>query len=268
MEQARKAVTTMAYFYYPWDTPDGLATLANDLDIGWRGSWRGPGINSYGPMGDAATVLKAPAAIRMAQLYIAHNRAYVGPISNGRSFMLDDIMGLISRVEHHQAIAAMPAAAPLPMEAAQPDFAWADEQAACVVLKQGNGTERLYAVLNYRHSPGSPRSPKNATANNIAIIHHTTPQVERVVFMPMTSTPGYAGLYEVAFGQYSIAMNASLTQTFTVTVPASTGKYTRDLISGGAYSPGYKLSLPPQTTVVWALGANIQSAVYLPLGRR
>jgi hypothetical protein len=268
MEQARKAVTTMAYFSYPWDTPDGLATLASDTDIGWRGSWRGPGIYSYGPMGPAATVLKVPTAIRMAQLYIAHNRAYVQPISNGRSHMLTDILGLIGRVEHLQAIAAMPAAPPLPMEAGHADFAWADEGAGAVVLKQGNGAERLYAVLNYRHSPGYPRSPKNATANNVAIVHHTTPQVERVVFMPMTSTPGYAGLYEVTFGQYSIAMNASLTATFTVTVPASRGTRTQDLISGATYVPGTKLTLPPQTTVVWALDDRVQSTIHLPLVRR
>jgi hypothetical protein len=153
------------------------------------------------------------------------------------------------------------------MEAAHPDFGWADEQAGAVVLKQGKGTERLYAVLNYRHSPGSPRSPKNATANNLALIHHVTPQVERVVFMPMTSTPGYGGLYEVVFGLYSIAMNASLTETFTVTVPASQSKFTKDLISGSVYQAGYKLNLPPQTTVVWALDDRVQGAVYLPLVR-
>jgi hypothetical protein len=268
MERARRAVMTMAYFYYPWDTPDGLATLANDLDIGWRGSWRGPGINSYGPMGEAATLLKVPEAIRMAQHYIAHNRAYVGPISAGRSFMLDDIQGLIGRVEHHQAIAAMPPAPPLPMEPGHSDFAWADEQAAVVVLKQGNGTERLYMVLNYRHSPGSPRSPGNATANNVAIVHQSTPQVERVVFMPITSTPGYAGLYEAVFGKYSIAMNASLTKTFTITVPATPGIRTLDLISGATHAAGQKLNLPPQTTVVWALDARVQDLVHLPLTPR
>jgi hypothetical protein len=269
MEQARKAVTTMAYFYYLWDDPNGVVTLVNDSDIGWRNSWRGPAIGYGGEsIGAAAAVLQAPAAIRMAQLFIANNRTYANPISNGRSHMLDDILDLISRVEHYQVIATMPAAAPLPMEAAHPDFAWADEQAGAVVLKQGNGTERLYAVLNYRHSPGSPRSPQNATANNLALIHLVTPLIERVVFMPMTSTPGYAGLYEVAFGPYSIAMNASLTQTFTVTAPKSQGKYTKDLISGSIYQAGYKLNLPPQTTVVWALDDRVQSAVYLPLVRR
>jgi hypothetical protein len=268
MEQARKAFTTMAYFYYLWDDENGLVTLVNDSDIGWRNSWRGPAIGYGRDSMRAGAVLKAPAAIRMAQLFIAHNRAYANPISNGRSHMLDDILELISYVEHYQAIVAMPAAAPLAMEPAHADFAWADEQAGAVVLKQGNGAERLYAVLNYRHSPGSPRSPKNAVANNIAIIHHVTPQVERVVLMPMTSTPGYAGLYEVAFGLYSIAMNASLTQTFTITVPASQGKYTKDLILGSIYQAGYKLNLPPQTTVVWALDDRVQSAVYVPLVRR
>lgn len=252
---AQKVVQAMAYFYYIWNDENGHVNLADDAIVAWRNNYDAPYL-SYGggTFGAASLYLKSPAAIRQAQLYLAHNQVYAINTQDQGSHFLDNVIQTISVVSNWQQISALPAATPLPMEAASPDFAWADEQAAAVVVKRNKSQERLYISLNWRHSAGNPRSPQNATANNIARIHHTTPMIDRVATIVMQSIPGYMGLYQASYGNYMIAMNASQDKTYTITIPQGQKTLVEDLISQKTYKPGHQYTLQPQTTVVWYLG--------------
>jgi hypothetical protein len=256
VQQAHKAVEAMSYFYFIWNDEHGHVNLVNDAVVAWRNNYGSPRVDyGGGSFGPASVDLNIPAAIRQVQLYLAHGQVYaIDGRNHSDVHFLGVVMSILQLVSNYPKIAALPPATPLPMEPGGSDFAWADEQAGAVVIRQNHGLERLYIVLNWRHFQGNPRSPKNATANNIARIHYTTPMIDRVATIAMKSTPGYAGLYEVTYGKYMIAMNASLDQTHSVTVPKGQKQNTVDLITNRPYLSGQQLTLKPQTTVVWWLG--------------
>jgi hypothetical protein len=254
--QAKKAIEVMSYFYYPWTDVSGYARLVDDAIVGWRNNFGSPNI-SYGggSFGPASLDLKHPVAIRQSQLYLAQRQAYAisKDVELAGKHAMDDTVGYIEFIMNYQQLTALPPAPPLTMERGE-DFAWADETAACVVVSQHGCQERLYVVLNWRHATGATRVPATSTANNIARIHYTTPLIDRIVTMAMTSTPGYRGLYQVTYGNYVIAMNASVSTSYTVTVPQGHGARTPELISHTQQQPGQSIALAAQTTAVWYIG--------------
>ena len=123
----------------------------------------------------AALELEVPAAVRLGKLLLGHNRTYEINMSRTGAHYMTYIKDAISVIESIDRLAELPDTGyRLPMEPGSPNFAWADEEAGNVAIK--NGDERLYMCLNWRHSPGNPRSPQNATVNNVARIHMTTPR--------------------------------------------------------------------------------------------
>lgn len=120
------------------------------------------------------------------------------------------------------------------------------------MVKRDSGSGRFTAVLNYRH-PSQGGVPSTATVNDIARVHHTTPRIDRICTVTMTSSNGFRSLYTLAYGGYLIHMNASHDASYPVTVPTSTASRTKNLITGASYTPNSTFVMAPQTTAVWAL---------------
>jgi hypothetical protein len=192
----------------------------------------------------------------MAQIYLAQRQAYAFSQATELAghHLMDNTLTSVNFILNYSQLSALPPAPILPMEDMVHDWAWADETAACVVVWQQSTKERLYVVLNWRHPTGSVRIPANSTANNIARVHYTTPMIDHVVTMDMTSTPGFRGLYQATYGNYALAMNASPGTSYTVTIPQSSTTTTLDLIARKRYIPGHPYPLAPQATVVWYIG--------------
>ena len=154
----------MSYFFYLARDVRGNIGVANDGVISWRNNTT-PGRMTYGVetfigvARYAALELEVPAAVRLGKLLLGHNRTYEINMSRTGAHYMTYIKDAISVIESIDRLAELPDTGyRLPMEPGSPNFAWADEEAGNVAIK--NGDERLYMCLNWRHSPGNPRSPQ------------------------------------------------------------------------------------------------------------
>jgi hypothetical protein len=249
--RAALAVRAAAFFVYPSVDAEGFACLRREEVISTRNNnW--PGRVDYGGDEFVAAQLKDPVAIRAAQLYVA---------MDGRRSVLEEknahfIAGLVGAMRNEEYVAALPAlppsAARLPMEDAQPDFAWTDEQAGAVVVRHGG--MRLYAALNWRRGfSGAKRDPEHTVANNIARVHCTTATIDRIATIVMESPHGFGKLYLCRYGPYLVGMNLSEADTYEAPVPPEVAG-AADLVSGQTFAAGRPALLPPLTTRVLYLG--------------
>ena len=245
--------------------------------ITWRHN-KNPGTISYGagdPGAFMALNASEPTSVRLAQLRIAHGRAFALDVASDaatRSPHWPDLLASSSIwLGSFQALAALPPTAfRLPMEAAAPDFAWGDVQAGAVAVKHGG--ERLYASMQWRHGytdTKAPRVPANVKLNNVARVHLTvlggggggggggtgsTDHVLNVGMQPMVGpNAGWARLYATeSVGSFTIAMNGAAGATLMWPLPAGlAGRGAVDLVSGAKHCPlGASLPVGPSMTVV------------------
>jgi len=259
-QKTRDAVEAMSYFFYLTRDVRGNICVANDGVISWRNNST-PGRINYGSdvcigvPAYAALELGVPAAQRLAKLLLEHNRVYEVNLSKPAAHYMNYIHNAIDLLENLDSLAALPDTGyRLPMEPESPDFAWVDEEAGNVAIKHGEA--RIYMCLNWRHNPGSPRSPHNASVNNIARIHMTTPAVDRIANAIMSSEDGYFGLWTVKYGRYLVAINRSADTTYQIELPAGFGSAT-DLVSGQSFDRGSVPGLAPGASYVLYLEDSV-----------
>lgn len=254
--QANKAVGAMSQLYHRWTDGNGHARLVDDATGGWRKNYGTPYV-SYGggSLGAASLYLGHPAAVRQAYWYFVDGAPYAisrsAALSGGHA--MDDTLNWVELLNNFTSLTSLGPGAALPLEPGGAESAWADAQAGVVTAKRGSGTERLVVVLNFRHPVGTSGVPSTATVNDIARVHHTTPQIDRVCTVAMTSSDGFRSLYTLAYGNYLIQMNASLDTSYPTIVPTGAKSTTKNLITGISYAPNHTFVVTPQSTVVWAL---------------
>lgn len=229
--------------------------------ITWRHN-KNPGTITYGG-GDygsfMALVAKHPLSIRLAQLKIEHGSVYkydvAVPAATQSPHWPDTLARATIELESFAAVAALPPTdARLPTEDGQPDFAFADAEAAAVAVKHGES--RLYASLQWRHGyidRGNPRVPSNAAVNNVARVHLTrTPSpsrssgggksIDRIMNVRMQNqtaadAQGWSRLYATpTIGDYTIAMNLHSDPLVWMPPASLVGEPAVDLISGNRLS--------------------------------
>jgi hypothetical protein len=152
---------------------------------------------------------------------------------------------------------------PLPGEPGQPDYAWADTRAGSVAFI--NHGERFYMNANYR-SLWSSGGWDTITPSNFAMIHDTTPTIERAaqIYLPHDETTvqddgnlsgnNMSSPYVVRYGDYLIIMNNG-TDDASAALPSGPGT-AKDLISGKTYNLGTTVTVPANQSAIFWLKAS------------
>lgn len=226
---------------------------------------------------ETAAVLQDPVSVRLAQLYLEHNRVWTDDI---------DIEDEVQRVSDYLTVAALPPSEyHFPMAPGSDDFAWADEENGVIAVKRGD--TRFYANLYFRMSP---------VVNQIGRVHYTTPTIDRVAnisvaceFTPtgesMTRSdnpahpewtrrrppaeldlhsfhagetlpaaqgalPGRAEFYHFQYEFFLVGMNTTPYKTFELPLPANCPSAARDLITGQMINLADPIEVGPGSTVI------------------
>ncbi|MEO5715851.1 MAG: hypothetical protein ABIT37_20395, partial [Luteolibacter sp.] len=243
-EQAKRAITSSAPFLFPSPDDSGYKGWRKEEVISTRiQNW--PGRVSYFndglPFAASPLGLNHPMAQRFTQLfYQANDTMSLLPSSNAH--YVDSVGYALLNLDSYQAALLAPVnATRAPMEAGQPDFAFADP-VGCTVAAQktlpDGDVNRLYMELQWRRgfTSSTVRNLTTANVNDIARIHFTTPTIDRVVTMAMQSTGGFGGLYSCHYGAFFIAMNLNGAAVATCTMPVELwGKAGRNMVTQAAF---------------------------------
>lgn len=250
--RATEVVHTAAPFYFPSVDAEGYFCMRKEEIVSTRNT-KWPCRVDYGGDEWVAAVCGDPVALRAAQLMLDHGRQpTLLPESNGH--FVDSVTDTLFHMEHFERLLALPPAAfRLPMEDTQPDFAWADEQAATVAVKHRG--LRLYMVLNWRRGfQGDKRDAQHTQANNIARIHCLTPAFDRIATIAMESPQGFGKFYICRYGPYLVGMNLTADTPYRLPLPAGLASAV-DLVSGQPLdAKAADVPVPPSTTRVVYLG--------------
>jgi hypothetical protein len=274
-QQAMKMIRVRAPFRVMGNDEDGYRAMKIEAVIGWR-LWWYPGKVEYGDeYFKAAAVLGDEVSVWLAQLYMEHNRAFLG-VRRGQMALLVD------RVDHYKKVSTLkPSEFRFPMDEDQPDFAWADEGIGAVVFKHAD--RKVWMTLGWR----------GAGISNIARIHYTTDSIDRIAnvrirtdytpsgytvtrpdemigiykhkglvlatdgeALPIAEGPlgGKGDFYQCRYGDYLIAMNCTHEKTFEIDIPSDlkdTGA--EELISGRQYKLT-QIAVQPQETLILYIG--------------
>lgn len=243
------------YLYMDTDS-DGYRAWVNESVISWRPN-RYPARafvdeGVFNGLAYAAIESGNPYAVRLLADFIAHRRVYTIDCSASAvaPHYEDKTIGAIRMVELYQGVEALAAdVIELPMETAQ-TFAWADEDAAAVVIRHEGA--RLYMTLNWRHDycAGCDRTRENAIANNIARLHHTTDNTDRIANVAMGTPHGMFNLYTCRYGDYYAAMNLSETESFEVNVSDLGWENAVDMITRSRVDVSVNPVLGPRSTMI------------------
>lgn len=251
-----KEVDAFANYLYAGNDSEGYVGLVNESVISWRPN-QYPAVQFPSPavfngLAYAAIHLGNQNAIRILQLYLNNNRLYSIDCSASAvaAHYEEKALAAMKMVDLIEQVRALPATSVrLPMERNE-TYAWADEQAAGIVVKHQGA--RLYMTLNWRHDycPGCSRSAANAVANDIARVHYTTDTMDRFANVEMKTPFGLYKLYTCRYGDYLIAMNLSDTESYEVATSEVTWTEAVDLIGKVQVDLYPAPILPPRSTMI------------------
>ncbi|MBN1764223.1 MAG: hypothetical protein JW860_03115 [Sedimentisphaerales bacterium] len=249
-------VDSFANYLYVDNDSRGYKGLVNESVISWRPNKypavQFPSTGGFNGLAYAALELNNQNAIRILQHFIDNRKIYTIDCSASAvaAHYEDNTLGAIRMVDIFQQVQALATTSTrLPMEK-NAIVAWADEQAAGVVLQHQGA--RMYMTMNWRHEycSGCDRSEANAVVNNIARIHYTTDTVDRIVNASMESPYGKFKLYTCRFGDYLIAVNMSETESFALDVSGLEGDFAADIVGNVKVDIQTNPVVPPRTTMV------------------
>ena len=262
--QFRKMFHGWSNFCYPINDEDGYANLVCQCVINSRPNThygkQFPSIGHTAGVAYAALELNEPVAIRAMQLFLQNNRLFdydyrfttvnTGPNAHLSSYA-EDYVNLVDIWEDLETLE--PTDYRFPMEDSQPDFAWADEQAQAVIIKDNDA--KLFIALNWR-KPTDDRSHDGTSPSNVARIHYMDDKLARVANIPMETPHGLYELYLCNYGKYFIIMNESESmKTYGISIPPGFPDYAIDLISGQNYNlTNGNIIIPPQATIILSKG--------------
>ena len=175
-DQLRKLQQARTYFRYPLPDGDGYRAmrLASPID---NRTAHYPGFLAYGVADvredwemEIPALLKDPAVTALAQQCLEDHQYFALLERRLKDGLPTTIRGLLHAVDDYETVKALPLGRHrLPMSAGQPDFAWADEEDAVLVLRRGE--QQLFVNLYYRSERG---------VNGVARIHELTLRVDRL----------------------------------------------------------------------------------------
>jgi hypothetical protein len=252
-QRASDAVRAFAYFVFPSVDDEGFLCMRKEDVINTRNT-KWPCRVDWGGNISAAALWQDPVALRSLQLFLSQGNL-PSVLEERNAHYVDSVnRAILTMGDLERALQQPPSAFRFPMEIDQPDFAWADEQAAAVAIKH-NGT-RLYMALNWRRGfRDGKRDPQHTQVNNIARIHCTTDTIDRIATIAMESPEGFGRLYLCRYGPYYVAMNLTADTTFHIPGLPARGAVP-DLISGETLNLVQGATVAPGTTRVLYLGSG------------
>ena len=258
--QFKKMFSAWGKFCYPGIDENSYSSLMNEMSINNRPNRHVgepfPSFPSIVGTIYAALELDSDDAARMVELFVQNKRLFavtVAQLNDGPSpHFSGNAEGLVDLVNLWNEAAAVTTAYRLPMENGESDFAWADEQAEAVTLKDGN--VRMYMSLNWRkpNEDFENRSHDGALPTNVARVHYMTDQINRIANIEMQTPHGIFELYLCEYGDYYIIMNESESSiTYNVAIPEGFPEYATDLVTGeGVDLRSGSVQIKPYTTMV------------------
>lgn len=195
-QQLIKATKARAAMRYPEVDPEGNRIMRLEQIIGWR-DLHYPGEMVYGQRAtrdasalQAAALTLDPELLGYAQQMIDDNQFFNSELEamNDRAQPLRTTIGRLSTPDQYELIKSQPRSqSQLPMSRGTKDYLFTDEQDGVVALKDGD--DILYVSLYWR---------ARFAINNLARVHHITPQFDRIAVVPQETQFTDSGLVYVA----------------------------------------------------------------------
>lgn len=216
--------------------------------LGWRKNYS-PGATAYGDEPMAAVLLNNQLGLHGVQLALEHGNYYEVDYSSYWVHLMAESSKMMRQIDYiEQVIELPPSEARFPFEE-EPNFAWADEEAALVVIKEDNCF--LKASLQWRHPlQNDIRHVDNALINNKARVHYSTPTYDLKSTVAMKSAEGMYSLYIWQFGRYLVLMNASSDTEYEFELPEGSPNSAFDFISKEDINLSANPVIKPQNTLI------------------
>lgn len=191
--QMVKMAVARSYFRHPGLDERGHRVMRLEQVVGWRDSHH-PGYLAYGqrPTRDASALQVAaitldPVLVGQARQMLDDNQFFASEViaMADRAQPLRTTIGRLSTPEEYDKILAQPDSGHrLPMTWGQPDCLFSDEENGVLALKSGD--EILYVSLYWR---------ARTSINNLARVHHLTPNFERIAVVAVETEFTPSGLF-------------------------------------------------------------------------
>ena len=224
-------------------------TVRREEWLGWRKNYH-PGAEAYGDVPMAAVLLNDGMALYGTQKAAENGYYFKVDYSAFWVHLMAESSHMMRQVDYiEQALAMPPPDVSYPFEDGQPDYAWADEQAGLVVIKdEGN---QLWANMQWRHPLlDDVRHVDNALTNDRVRVHYSTPEYELLATTAMQSVDGMYSLYIWQFGKYLVLMNASPDIEYEFILPQGSPGSAFDLISQTELDLFSNPVISPQNTLI------------------
>lgn len=230
--------------------------VRRDEWLGWRNTSY-PGAESYGDVPIAAVLLNDKWALYGTQKAAEYGYYFKVDYSRYWVHLMAESSKMMRQVDFiEQALELSPADVSYPFEEGQPDYAWADEQAGLVVIRD-NGNQ-LWANMQWRHPLlNDVRHVDNALANDKVRVHYSTPEYELLATTAMQSVDEMYSLYIWQFGKYLVLMNASPDTEYEFILPEGSPGSTLDLITKTEIDLSTNPVIQPQNTLILEWPENV-----------
>jgi hypothetical protein len=228
--------------------------------LGWRKNYH-PGGEGYGAVPMAAVLLNNKLALYGTQKAAENGFYFKVDYSKYWVHLMSESSEMMREVDYIEQALEMPSPdVRYPFEDGQPDYAWADEQAGLVVIKdQGR---QLWATMQWRHPlEDDIRHVDNALTNDKVRVHYSTPVYELLATTAMESVDEMYSLYIWHFGKYLVLMNASPDTEYEFILPEGSPNSAIDLISKSEIDLSSNPVILPQNTLIleWPEGAVVST---------
>ncbi|GLR19918.1 T9SS type A sorting domain-containing protein [Portibacter lacus] len=234
--------------------------VRNEEWLGWRKNYY-PGSEGYGDVSMAAVLLDNEMALYGTQKAAAYGHYFKVDYSRYWVHLMSESSEMMRKVDYIEQALEMPTPdVKYPFEEGQPDFAWADEQAGLLVIKdQGS---QLWATMQWRHPlENDIRHVDKALPNDKVRVHYSTPEYELLATTAMKSVDEMYSLYIWHFGKYLVLMNASPDTEYEFNLPDGSPSVAFDLISKSEIDLSSNPVIQPQTSLIleWPEGVTVST---------
>lgn len=259
LETHLAALAKMRYLKYDNDL---RPVVRREEWLGWR-NYDYPGPEAYGDVAMAAVRLNNDWALYGTQMAAKHGYYFKKDYSRYWVHLMSESSKMMREIDYIEQALEMPSPeVRYPFEEGQPDYAWADEQAGLVVIKDED--RQLWANLQWRHPlENDIRHVDNALTNNKVRVHYSTPEYELLATTAMQSTDEMYSLYIWQFGKYLVLMNASPDTEYEFVLPEGSPDWAYDLISKTQIDLSANPVIQPQNTLIleWSEEIDVYTGV-------
>ena len=224
--------------------------VRRDGALGWR---KNASIGAEGYVNDgamSAIFYNDQITLRGIQLAAEHGHYFKEDYSYNWVHLPAVSSRMMRQVDYVEQALDMPATdTRLPFEEGQPNYAWADEEAALIVIKDDD--VNLWAAMQWRHPLlNDVRHVDNAMTNDKVRLRYTTPEYDLIATTAMQNIDGMYSLYIWQFGKYLVLMNASPDTEYEFVLPEGSPNSAVDLISEKNLDLSSNPVIQPQNTLI------------------